>query len=70
MPNGNLRIPTAGVSNDGSEKLDGYEEINAEHPSYAKWFEIINRRGPLLEALGDTRTRRKEERRTRLGRKQ
>jgi hypothetical protein len=65
MSTGNLRIPTAGLTDDG-ERVDGYEEIDAKHPKYNEWFELINQRGPLLEALRANREKRKEERRAKL----
>jgi hypothetical protein len=60
MPDGNLRIPTTVVTDDG-ESLCGYEEVDTSHPRYDEWLELISQRGPLLDAARVRREERKEE---------
>ena len=64
LPNGDLRIPIAGIAPDG-ERWDGYETVTHAHPNYDEWRELIEKRGPIVEASKAERQRRNEQRRTR-----
>ena len=62
LPNGDLRIPIAGTTTDG-ERWDGYETVTQGHPRYAEWRALIEKRGPLVEAIRHQRQQRREQRR-------
>ena len=67
LPDGKLRIPTAGVFPTG-EKWDGAEDVGPEHPSYPVWLEIVTLKEEYRAAVEEERKKARAERRRQRGR--